>query len=344
MQMTLRWFGDADAVTLKHIRQIAGVTGIIAGKLDTPPEEIIDLARLQAISKRIRSAGLQLAGIESIPVDEEIKLGGADRDRYIDVWCNSLANVGRAGIPMVCYNFMVAFDWIRTDMGAPMADGSFTMEYRHELLSELDFTREYAAWTTRYTPQTLRAMLARCRDLDSEQLWDNLAYFLNAVAPVAEQWGISLALHPDDPPWSLFGVPRIITGRDALRRVIDLTPSPANGLCLCSGSLGATAENDIPAIIREFGSEGCIHFVHARNLVRSVPYSFTETAHPSRMGSLDMFAMMQALCETGYDGPLRPDHGRTIWGEGGTPGYGLYDRALGAAYLQGLWEALERGG
>ena len=340
--MTVRWFGDADAIALEYIRQIPGITGIITSAFDIPAENVMSHERLEAISQRIRGVGLQVAGIESIPVHEEIKLGGPDRDRYIDVWRKSLANAGRVGVPMVCYNFMVAFDWTRTNMAVAMADGSATMEYRHDRLSEFDFTREYAAWTTRYTQAELQDMLARCRDLDSEQLWANLAYFLAAVAPVAEQWGIRLALHPDDPPWALFGVPRIITSGDALRRVVELVDSPANGICLCSGSLGSAAENDIPAIVHELGS--AIHFVHLRNLRRLATRSFIETAHPTALGSLDMFAILKALHEVGYRGPLRPDHGRTIWGEDCAPGYGLYDRALGATYLQGLWEALERSG
>ncbi len=173
-------------------------------------------------------------------------------------------------------------------------------------------------------------------------MWEHLAYFLERVAPVAESCGVRLAIHPDDPPWPIFGLPRIIGDGDALARLIDLVPSPANGITFCTGSLGASPDNDLPAIARRIGARKRIHFAHCRNVAITGPRDFREVPHPSRFGDVDMFAVLRALRDTGFNGPMRPDHGRMIWGETGRPGYGLYDRALGAMYLQGLWEGLTR--
>ncbi len=150
-----------------------------------------------------------------------------------------------------------------------------------------------------------------------------------------------MAIHPDDPPWGIFGLPRIITGVAAYRRMREIEPSLANGITLCTGSLGANPANPLPEIIREFVDR--IHFVHARNIKYTGERCFEESAHPTQCGSLDMYAILKTLHDAGFDGYVRPDHGRMIWGETGRPGYGLYDRALGAVYLTGLWEALERG-
>ncbi|MEF8940762.1 MAG: mannonate dehydratase, partial [Salinivenus sp.] len=161
-------------------------------------------------------------------------------------------------------------------------------------------------------------------------------YFLERVVPVAEAAGVRLAIHPDDPPWPVFGIPRIVTSGDALERITRLVESPANGVTLCTGSLGADPAQDLPALARRLGDR--VHFVHARSVRVTGPRQFHETAHPD--GDVDFRAVLGALKTTGFDGPLRPDHGRMIWGETGRPGYGLYDRALGATYLRGLWEAL----
>jgi mannonate dehydratase len=168
-----------------------------------------------------------------------------------------------------------------------------------------------------------------------------MAYFLNAVIPVCEEYGVKLAVHPDDPPWSIFGLPRIVRDRQMLAEILSLHSSPCHGLTLCTGSLGSNPKNDIPALIREFGSR--IHFVHMRNLKFGAPGCFAESAHLSEEGSLDMYAIAKALVDIGFDGPLRPDHGRMIWGEQARAGYGLYDRALGACYIEGLFEAIRKG-
>jgi mannonate dehydratase len=173
-------------------------------------------------------------------------------------------------------------------------------------------------------------------------LWANLARFLEAVVPVAQAEGIALAIHPDDPPRPIFGLPRIVKNRADLKRLLERVDLPANGLTLCSGSLGAGPENDVPALVREFGAMGRIHFAHLRNVRVTPAGDFEETAHPSACGSLDLAAIVEACQEVGFQGPVRPDHGRMIWGEAGRPGYGLCDRALGATYLLGLWEGVAR--
>ncbi|GMA56513.1 hypothetical protein GCM10025858_10160 [Alicyclobacillus sacchari] len=185
----------------------------------------------------------------------------------------------------------------------------------------------------------MRDMLSQYREMGAAALWDHLAYFLQAVIPVAEEVGIAMAIHPDDPPWSVVGIPRIIVDRAALQRLIRLCDKPANGVCFCSGSLGASADNDLPLILRDLGEAKRVHFVHLRNVRRIGPRSFYESGHLSANGSIDMFGLIRILAEMDYAGPVRPDHGRMIWGENGNPGYGLYDRALGLAYLNGLWEA-----
>jgi mannonate dehydratase len=176
--------------------------------------------------------------------------------------------------------------------------------------------------------------------VDSEALFRNFEYFLKAVVPVAEEAGVRMAVHPDDPPWPIFGLPRIVSRCEDLERIVSAVDSPCNGLTLCSGSLGSRRDNDIPAIVRRFASRGKIHFAHIRNVKIDAEGNFHESSHLSSDGSLDLFEIVKAYHDSGYEGFARPDHGRMIWGEKGRPGYGLYDRALGIAYLNGLWEAI----
>jgi mannonate dehydratase len=204
-------------------------------------------------------------------------------------------------------------------------------------MDPLEGELELPGWLARYTHPELERLMARYREIGGEELWSNLAYFLAAVVPEARTAGIRLAIHPDDPPWSIFGLPRIVTDAAALRRLAAIEPDPANGVCFCTGSLGVLAENDLPAMAREFAHR--ISFAHLRNVRRTGPRSFEESAHWAAAGSLDLPAIVRALVESGYAGPARPDHGRMIWGEEGRPGYGLYDRALGSQYLLGLIDA-----
>ena len=226
-----------------------------------------------------------------------------------------------------------------------MPDGSTALAYDHAELARIDLSRgtgDLPGWAAAYDARTLAALLDAYASVDDQALWENLAYFLERVVPAAESVNVKLAIHPDDPPWPIFGLPRIITNAAALERLTRLVDRPANGVTFCTGSLGADPRNDLPAMIRALGARGRIHFMHCRNVRRTGDKQFHESPHPSSFGDVDMFDVMTALADIDYAGPMRPDHGRMIWGEQGRPGYGLHDRALGATYLQGLWEGVER--
>jgi len=343
MQMTFRWFGPNDPIPLAHVRQIPAVRGIVSALYDVPVGDTWPRDEITRLADTVDSAGLQLAVIESIPVHEDIKLGRPTRDRLIAQYCESVRHMGEVGVPVLCYNFMPVFDWTRTDLALALDDGSTALAYDDAALGRIDLTRgtgDLPGWATAYTAPALAALMAAYRDVSSEQLWENLAYFLERVVPAAESSGVKMAIHPDDPPWPIFGLPRIITGGPALDRLVSVVDSPANGVTLCTGSLGADPSNDLPSIARSLGARGRIHFAHCRNVRITGPRQFHEAPHPSALGDVDMRAVLTALRDTGFSGPMRPDHGRMIWGERGRPGYGLHDRALGAMYLYGLWEGL----
>ena len=346
MKMTFRWYGEADPVRLEHIRQIPGIYGIVSAVYDVPVGEVWPMQNLQSLRRRIEQAGLKFEVVESVPVHEDIKLGKPARDRLIANFQQNIRNCAAVGVKVICYNFMPVFDWTRTDMAKALPDGSFTLAFDAQAVARIDPEQGIAlpGWDASYTPEELRGLLEEYRSVNEEALWGNFEYFLKAIVPVAEAAGIKLAMHPDDPPRPIFGLPRIVKNRDDLARLVKIVDSPANGLTLCSGSLGADPRNDIEALVREFGGMGRIHFAHLRNLKVQADGSFYESTHRSADGSLDMAAIVKAYHDVGFDGHVRPDHGRMIWGETGKPGYGLYDRALGAAYLNGLWEAYSKFG
>ena len=339
--ITFRWFGQRDPVSIAHIRQIPAVRGIVSALFEIPVGEAWPIEQLEGLRETVERHDLALTVIESVPVHEDIKLGRGTRDRYIDNYCESIRNIGRAGVPVLCYNFMPVFDWVRTDLARVLPDGSAALAFDDAALKRIDLSRGTAdlpGWATRYSPTELRSLLDAYRSVDENKLWENLAYFLERVVPVAASSHVAMGLHPDDPPWSVFGLPRIITSGKALKRVIDLVDSGANGITFCAGSLAVDPENDLVDIIESVGRR--IHFAHCRNVKRTGPHSFQETAHPSDHGDINMGAVLGALHKLGFSGPIRSDHGRMIWGEMGQPGYGLYDRALGAMYLHGLWEGI----
>ena len=344
--ITFRWFGPRDPIPLTYIRQIPAVRGIVSALFDIPVGDPWPLDRIEGLSEEVERHGLSLSVVESIPIHEDIKLGRESRDHFIDNYCESIRNMGRAGVSVLCYNFMPVFDWTRTDLARRLDDGSTALAYDDDALAKIDLSRGTAdlpGWATAYSAEALNKLLEAYRSVNEEKLWENFAYFLERVVPVAASAGVRMALHPDDPPWSIFGLPRIITDGAALERVADIVDDPANGITFCGGSLAANANNDLPAIIRSVGARGRIHFAHCRNIKRTGMRSFHETAHPSDIGDIDMRAVLGALHDTGFDGPIRSDHGRMIWGESGQPGYGLHDRALGAMYLHGLWEGIAGG-
>lgn len=346
MKMSFRWYGPDDPVTLQNIRQIPGMQAIVTAVYDVPAGEVWSRESIAALKKATEDAGLAFEVIESIPVHEDIKLGKATRDRLIENYCENIRRVAEAGIKCVCYNFMPVFDWTRTDLFHRLPDGSTTLIYDERqvaavnpLLSDSDLT--LPGWDASYTRDQLKAVVAEYQSLTEEDLWDNLTYFLQRVIPVAAACGVNMAIHPDDPCWSIFGLPRIITDEQNLDRLLAAVDDPHNGLTLCTGSLGCSAKNDVPHLAAKYAAMGRIHFAHLRN-VALTDTGFEERGHLSSGGSLDMEAIVRALVENGFDGYVRPDHGRMIWGETGRAGYGLYDRALGAAYLNGLFEAVEK--
>lgn len=345
MEMTFRWYGSDDPVTLEKIRQIPGVTGIVSAVYDVPVGEVWSVEKITELKNKVEKAGFKLSVIESVPVHEDIKLGKASRDRLIENYCKTLENLAKCGVYTVCYNFMPVFDWTRSQLDYKLPDGSNALAYVKEQVEKMDPLKgelSLPGWDSSYTKDGLRALMEEYSKITEEDLWDNLKYFLERVIKTAEKVKVKMAIHPDDPPWSIFGLPRIITSKENLERFCHLADSPYNGITLCSGSLGVTRKNDIPDMIRHFGKMGRIHFAHCRNVLITEEGSFEESAHLSSAGSLDMCEIMKAYKEIGFDGPMRPDHGRMIWGEQGRPGYGLFDRALGAVYLNGLWEGLNK--
>ena len=353
MEMTLRWYGSTfDTVTLRQIRQIPMVKGVITTLYDTTPGQVWPRERVIAMKREVEESGLRLSGIESVNIHDDIKIGLPSRDMYIENYIKTLTALGESDIHMVCYNFMPVFDWTRSDLKKPLSDGSTVLSYDQTLIDKIDVNAMLSSMNEKSDGFTLpgwepermarvKELFEMYRDVDEEKLFANLVYFLRAIIPVCKKYGVNMAIHPDDPAWPVFNLPRIITGKEKLQRLLDAVPEKENGLTLCTGSLGSNPKNDIPDMIHAF--KGRIHFAHVRNVRHLAPGKFDEAPHPTELGSLDIYAIMRALHDTGFDGPIRPDHGRMIWDEKAMPGYGLYDRALGATYLSGLWEAIDRG-
>ena len=340
MEMTFRWYGVDDPIPLEYIRQIPRVTGIVSALYDVPVGEVWPLDKISLLQKRIEKNGLNFSVIESIPVHEDIKLGRPNRDELIKNYCQSIRNMGKLGIKILCYNFMPVFDWVRTDLSTVHADGSNYLNYNHDQLNHIDLRKEkldLPGWMAHYTSKKLRTLLDAYSEIDDEQLWSNLEYFLKRVVPVAEESDVKMAIHPDDPPWPIFNLPRIITSESALDRFVNIVNSQSNGITFCTGSFGPNSKMDLVKSIRKYGAMGRIHFTHLRNIKRTGEYNFHEVEHPTDFGDVNMYEVVKAYIEIGFTGAIRPDHGRMIWDEKGRPGYGLYDRALGAMYLSGLF-------
>ena len=352
MIMTLRWFGkNFDSVTLKQIRQIPGVKGVITTLYGSKVGEAWRDEELKNIKKEVEDAGLKIYGIESVNIHDDIKIGLPSRDKYIENYIKTLEVLGKNEINLVCYNFMPVFDWTRSDLAKVRPDGSTVLSYDQEIIEKIDpekmFEQIDSSSNGFVLPGWEPDRLSRLKELfemykgvDDEKLFENLKYFLSAVMPTCEKYNIKMAIHPDDPAWPVFGLPRIIVNKENILRMVNSVNSSCNGVTLCAGSLGSNPKNDIPDIIRSLKDK--IFFAHVRNLEHTAPGKFQEAAHLSSDGSMDMFAIMKAFYDIGFEGPFRPDHGRAIWDEVSMPGYGLYDRALGAVYLQGLWEAIDK--
>ena len=352
MKMTLRWFGEGnDSVELWKIRQIPGVTGVITTLYNIPVGEAWTYEDIMEMKNKVEASGLKVEGIESVNIHDSIKIGLPDRDKYIENYITTLENLAKADIKLVCYNFMPVFDWTRSELAKKRDDGSTVLSYDQDKIDEINQDEMFKQIDSNsqgfvmpgWEPERLahvKELFEAYKDVGEQNLFDNLVYFLKKIQPVCEKHGIMMAIHPDDPAWPVFNLPRIINNKENILKLLNAVDSKFNGLTLCTGSLGSNPDNDICDIIK--ATKGRVHFAHIRNLRHHSPGKFEEAAHLSRDGSMDMYKIMKTLYETGFDGPIRPDHGRMIWGEVAMPGYGLYDRALGATYLNGLLEAIEK--
>ncbi len=343
MKMTFRWYGKDDPVTLEYIRQIPGMTGVVSAIYDIPVGEVWPMEKILELKKMVEDKGLELEVIESVPVHEDIKLKRGNYQTYIDNYKENIRRLASAGIKCICYNFMPVFDWTRSRLDQQLPDGSNALVYYKEDVDKMDPTKlSLPGWDSSYDVEEITELIEAYKAQGEEGLWANLEYFIKEIIPVAIECDVNMGIHPDDPPWPIFGIPRIITNEENIERFLSLYDDTHHGLSLCSGSLGCSKVNDMPSLIRKFGKMGRIHFAHIRNVKILEDGSFEESAHLSSCGSLDVVEMLKAYKETDFKGYIRPDHGRMIWGETGKPGYGLYDRALGAMYMLGIWEALEK--
>ena len=370
MHMGFRWYGEGnDTISLDDIRQIPGVETIVwslhhkqAGEVWQPGEIEEAMATITGLSARDRAAGITKTFnadvVESVNVHESIKTGstvlGMSRDQAIDAYIETVANLGKAGVRVVTYNFMPVFDWLRTEMFHPCPDGSTALYYNQHQVDQLspqgiiDETLKGAGTLTvpGWEPERLAhlpELMEAYQGLDHELMYTNYKYFMDAVIPTCERYDVRLAVHPDDPAFDLFGWPRVVSSKEGIQRVLDLNPSPYNGLCLCLGSFSSRRGNDAVDAVRTFMDR--IHFSHVRNIrFTDEEGSFFEVGHRASEGDVDTVGIMQAYAEADYQGYIRPDHGRHLWSENTEagrprPGYGLYDRAMGIQYLLGVWDA-----
>lgn len=351
MQMTFRWYGEGnDSVTLDQIRQIPGVEGIVWALHHKQPGEIWEPEEIAAEASKIERAGFNIDVVESVNVHDDIKIGRPSRDHYINNYKITLHNLAAAGVKVVTYNFMPVFDWTRTDLFHPLSDGSTALFYQKDMIREdpvemADYILKGCKGYTMpgWEPERMAKLQGLFEDyapVTREMLWENLRYFLEALMPVCEETGIKMAIHQDDPPWDIFGLPRLLVDKESIGRFLKMVDHPHNCLCLCSGSLSANPENNTADIVRTYSDR--IAFAHIRNVKHYDNGDFSEVSHRDCDGDTGILDIVKAYHDCGYTGYIRPDHGRHIWGEQCRPGYGLYDRALGIMYLLGVWDMLDK--
>jgi mannonate dehydratase len=388
MEQTWRWFGPRDPITLADIKQ-TGATGIVTALHEVPNGQVWTPQAIADRKKLIEASGLTWSVVESVPVHEDIKRGGPLRDNWIEAYQQSLRNLAVNGIDVVCYNFMPILDWTRTELRYVLADGGWALRFDQDAFAAFDlfilaragaaaeYDDEETARARRYyndlsseggellvrtiiaglpgaeegyTLASLRTMLATYADIEADALRENLGYFLRAVVPVAAEVGIRMAIHPDDPPRPLLGLPRVVSTQEDIRWLFNAAPSVANGLTLCTGSFGVRADNDLVAMATEFASR--IYFAHLRSTVREEnPLSFHEGDHVR--GDVDMVGAIAELVteerrrerDGGPRIPLRPDHGHQLLDDqrrASNPGYSLIGRLKGLAELRGVELAVNR--
>ena len=388
LEQTWRWFGTSDPVSLSDIRQ-AGATGIVSALHHLPNGVVWPEEEIQKHKNLIEDAGLRWSVVESIPVHEEIKQQGADAEQLIENYKASIRNLAACGISTVCYNFMPVLDWTRTDLHHPFSDGATGLrfdeislaafdlfllkrdnaenDYTENVCEQADVLFQKLTSTEKqtlvetilaglpgseegYTLDQFREALGKYSDISEEKLRLHLHQFVQEIAPAAEEAGVKLAIHPDDPPFPLFGLPRVVSTEEDVRKLFDAAPGQANGLTFCTGSFGVREDNNLPEMVKNLGER--IHFVHLRNVQREGGNrSFHEAAHLN--GSTDMAAVMRQLIEeqirrrdAGREDiriPFRPDHGHRIlsdFSSESNPGYPGTGRMRGLAELRGLEEGI----
>ena len=364
MKLAFRWFGDKDPVLLQHIRQIPGVEAVVTQIKPDVFGEVIPYNEIEQTKRNIEAHGMSFKVFESLPLHYSILLGSDDRDNYIAKYKENLKRLGNAGVEVVVYNFRPIIRWARTEIYKKLDDGSTVSEFNQLEEARLDpFVNkvEDSKWYSEnshyiyerqlttdlelegyYTKESLKIM-NDLRDqyqlIGKEGLWKNLEYFLNEIIPIAEESGLKMAIHPDDPPWDIFRIPRLITSEKSLDRLMSLYESESNGIAFCSGTIGSNHEVDVVKLASKYLKMKRVPFAHIRNVLASET-AVQECAHYSPYGSIDMVALLKVFSDHDYGGYIRSDHGRMIWGEEGKPGNGIYDRALGAQYILGIWECL----
>lgn len=341
MKLTFRWYGEKDCIPLNYIKQIPSMTGVVTAVYDVPVGQVWPTENIARLKTLANGAGLDMEVIESVPVHEDIKLGKPNRDQLIANYAENIRRLGRQGVKCICYNFMPVFDWFRTNLYYKHNDGATSLSYSQADFAKLDKRNlRLPGWDESYTPDQLNGLLKEYEGMTHEKLFDNLVYFLNGIMPACDEVGVNMAIHPDDPPWDIFDLPRIVGCEADYDRLFAAVPNKHNGITFCTGSLGAGRFNDLPKMAAKYADR--IYFAHLRQLKFTNETDFYENGHQTADGNVDIYAIVKALVDNGFDGYLRPDHGRNIWGEDSKPGYGLYDRALGAAYMSGLFEAVEK--
>ncbi|MBR4149978.1 MAG: mannonate dehydratase [Firmicutes bacterium] len=354
MQMGFRWYGEGnDNISLADIKQIPGVTSIVWALHSKMPGEVWETAEIAEVQKQLEPYGFNMDVVESVNVHDDIKIGLPSRDRYIDNYIQTIRNLAPFGVKVICYNFMPIFDWTRTDLFHPVGDGSTALYYQADMIQDdpkamakyiLDNLHglTFPGWEPERMAR-LDELFAAYKDVTKEKLWANLKYFLERLMPVCHECDIKMAIHMDDPPWDIFGLPRLMVNAEAVDRFLSMVDDPYNCITLCSGSLNANPANNVAEIAATHVDR--IAFAHIRNIKHFPNGDFSEASHRDCDGETGILAILRALHDGGYEGYIRPDHGRHLWGEGPgscRPGYGLYDRALGIMYMLGAWDLMDK--